>query len=203
MAAHDGSWPLMTGGRLMAGSAEYLTRRTFLRATAASTAVSATAVTALGSPALAAPAGSSGTQRLFRELDAKIQDGMARYAIPGSGRGRAVPGRRVRQGIRRHQRRLPGAGRWRHRVPDRLDHQDVHRDCRDAPGRGGAAEAGRPGASVPAGLSHLGSRCGAAGDRRDSCSTTQPAGWGTTWRTPGRGTTRRPGTSRGSPACRS
>jgi len=60
-----------------------LSRRTLLQATAGSLAALATTTTA------AAPAAASGTRppTALRELEAKIRDGMAKYAIPGVGLG--------------------------------------------------------------------------------------------------------------------
>ncbi|HEV7964035.1 MAG TPA: serine hydrolase domain-containing protein [Actinoplanes sp.] len=67
-------------------SADPVRRRTLLRATSASAAAAVTSA-ALASPALAAPSPATsvpaGASRLFRDLDQKIEAGMAKYAIPG------------------------------------------------------------------------------------------------------------------------
>ena len=63
-----------------------VSRRTLLRATAASAAAVATGATApalVGSPAVAAELDAGRMPAALHELEEKIRDGMARYAIPG------------------------------------------------------------------------------------------------------------------------
>ena len=84
----------------MSDATNRLSRRTLLRATSATAAASIAGATFQASPATAASSttASSTTEpattapppaavRLFRELDAKIRAGMARYAIPGAAVG--------------------------------------------------------------------------------------------------------------------
>jgi CubicO group peptidase (beta-lactamase class C family) len=68
----------------MPSSLAHLTRRTLLRATSVPVAVAAGAATATTRPA---PAATGTAARLFRELDQKIEAGMARFAIPGAAVG--------------------------------------------------------------------------------------------------------------------
>jgi CubicO group peptidase (beta-lactamase class C family) len=74
----------------MSTSVDHVSRRTLLRATSASAAGVVTAA-ALGSPALAtsttATSVPAGAARLFRDLDQKIEAGMAKFAIPGAAVG--------------------------------------------------------------------------------------------------------------------
>jgi CubicO group peptidase (beta-lactamase class C family) len=79
----------------MSTSADHLSRRTLLRATSAS-AAGAVTTAALGSPALATSATTTSAtvtsvpadaRRLFRDLDQKIEAGMAKFAIPGAAVG--------------------------------------------------------------------------------------------------------------------
>lgn len=78
----------------MSEAPNQLSRRTLLRATSATAAASVAGVTFQAAPATAASTTPVPTTtappaaaRLFRELDAKIRAGMARYAIPGAAVG--------------------------------------------------------------------------------------------------------------------
>ncbi|HEU5426807.1 MAG TPA: serine hydrolase domain-containing protein [Actinocrinis sp.] len=78
----------------MSDTTNHLSRRTLLRATSATAAASVAGLTFQSSPASAASSATAPTTtapptaaRLFRELDAKIRAGMARYAIPGAAVG--------------------------------------------------------------------------------------------------------------------
>src|SRR5215510_11379878 len=105
-----------------------MSRRRFLHATAASFLTAAVAP-ARGTPARAAAArpAPQTADPGFRELDAKIQAGMARYGIPGVAVGVLAHGREYVRGYGVTNVDYPRAGRRRHPLPHRLDHQDLHR----------------------------------------------------------------------------
>ena len=52
--------------------------------------------------------------------------------------------RTTRAGLRDHQRAGAARRRWPHPLPDRLEHEDLHRTGRCHPRRAGPARAGRP-----------------------------------------------------------
>ena len=75
------------------------------------------------------------TEELFRELDAKIEAGMARYHIPGVAIGVFYQGEEYVRGYGVTNVDEPGAGRRRYPLSHCLDHQDLYRHDRHAVGR--------------------------------------------------------------------
>ena len=140
-----------------------LSRRRFLHATAASVLTAAVAP-ARRTPARAAVAAPPTADPDFGALDAKIQAGMARYGIPGVAVGVLAQGREYVRGYGVTNVDCSRAGRRRHPLPHRLDHQDLHRHHRDAAGGAGHARPRGARAHLPARLPDLRPVGGGPGD---------------------------------------
>ena len=96
------------------------------------------------------PSAAQAPEELFRELDAKIEAGMARYHIPGVAIGVLYQGQEYVRGYGVTNVDEPAAGRRRHPLSHRLDHEDLYGHNGHAVGRAGPARPERPGAPLPA-----------------------------------------------------
>ena len=106
------------------------------------------------------------------ELAANLKRSIRRHNVPGASVA-VLKGSRVvaTAAARRHQPRYAGAGHARRRVPDRLDHESIHRDADHAARRRRSAVARHADRRVPAGVSDC--RPGYA-PQRDGATSAEP-----------------------------